>query len=60
MFLTVWRSFGEEPIRQHPFAVCDLTRLREEDFVLSTLVYREPVGPRYTASLRHAPRHRWP
>lgn len=54
--INVWKPIVG-PVRRSPLAVCDASTMDSDDFVKTTLLYRDRQGEIYT--VKHRPQHRW-
>ncbi len=56
VFINVWRPIGQTVI-DTPLTLCDACRFTDDDLIMTDLVHKDRLGE--TASVRHAPPHRW-
>ena len=55
--INVWRNIAQEPVENHPLALCDATSVRPEHLVVFEIHYHDRIGENYFA--KHADGHKW-
>jgi len=55
--INLWRNIAQEPVANHPIALCDGQTVRPEDLVVFEIHYQNRVGENYFA--KHAAPHTW-
>jgi len=55
--INVWRNIADEPVANHPLALCDGQSVSPEDLVVFEIHYHDRVGENYFA--KHADQHSW-
>jgi len=55
--INVWRNIADEPVANHPLALCDGQTVSPEDLVVFEIHYHDRVGENYFA--KHADQHSW-
>lgn len=57
MFINVWRSIADTPVRDMPLALCDAQTFSSDDLITFEIRYADRIGENYFAT--HTESHRW-
>jgi hypothetical protein len=55
--INLWRNIADEPVQNHPLALCDASSVRPEDLVVFEIHYHDRIGENYFA--KHGDGHEW-